>query len=267
MKPWSKEEEAQLRTMYAAGAKFTEIAKALGYSVRKVQSKSERLGLSCRRVPSRHADPEFLRLRAEGKTAAEIGKIMGATPKRVRNWISTAISLGLSEKRHIAVVTVWTDDKVEELRRLWAQGFSPSIIARIMKKTPSSIDKKASVLGLPRDRAYPKVRKKAPPREYKFDHLRAVAAKPKPKVTDALWLKTETSRLWLERESGQCAFPLGEQGDIHSCCDPVLAGDTYCEHHRLIAGGLRIPGAFASKRTPDIRRGPASVFDRGRMAA
>lgn len=267
MTPWSKEEEAQLRTMYAAGAKFTEIAAALGYSVRKVQSKSERLGLCCRRTPSRHADPEFLRLRAEGKTAAEIGKIMGATPKRVRNWISTAISLGLSEKRHVAVVTVWTDDKLEELRRLWAQGHSLSVIARVMKKTTSSIDKKATAIGLPRNRVYPKVRKPAPPREYKVDHLQLVARKPKPKVTDALWLKTETSRPWLERATGECAFPLGEKGDIHSCCAPVLEGDNYCEHHRLIMGGLRIPGGFASKRTPDIKRGPASVFDRGRMAA
>lgn len=45
------------------------------------------------------------------------------------------------------------------------------------------------------------------------------------------------ARPWIERESGQCAFPLGKRYEVMSCCFPT--DETYCKAHRQAMGGRR----------------------------
>lgn len=45
------------------------------------------------------------------------------------------------------------------------------------------------------------------------------------------------ARPWIERESGQCAFPLGKRYEVMSCCFPT--DETYCKAHRQAMGGQR----------------------------
>lgn len=58
-----------------------------------------------------------------------------------------------------------------------------------------------------------------------------VFSPPKPLPAPAVILADVSfARPWLERERGQCAFPLGEKGAIMSCCFPT--DETYCTAHR-----------------------------------
>lgn len=251
MKFWPETLEQRLRDLHRQGLTIRACAEDLGLSYLAVQSKAIRMGLAGRHSPNRYADPEFIRLRAEGKTVRQIAKAMGTTITRVQNWVAEGIRQGTIERRQSAVQNPkWTPEKIAELRRLWASGHGPTAIASIMSGvTANAISGKASALGLPR-KGYPKVRKPAPPRDYKTDNLLAFARKPRPQPTSTLWDKTETSRPFLERGRTECAWPLGERGDYHACCAPTMEGDTYCEHHRLMAGGLKVPGV----RIGDFKR-------------
>lgn len=238
---WTADRVTEFRVLHESGATFVDIAARFGLTVRNVQAKAERLGFAKRNSRSRHDDPEFLRLRGEGKTAREISEAMGVSYKRVQNWISTAINLGLIPKL-APRSPLWPDGREAELRRLWGMGFCPVEIARLMGGTRNSIQLKAKRLGLHSDGRYPKNRKPAPPRNYQSAHLVGLTRKPRPAVTTDIWDKTEFSRPFLERERGECVWPLGERGDVHACCRPTLDSDTYCEHHRLVAGGMKVPG-------------------------
>lgn len=250
-KNWSEDRVAEFRALHEGGMTFVEIAGRFGLTVRNVQAKAQRLGMSRRNIASRHADPVFLQLRSEGKSAKEIADAMGVSFKRVQNWTGTAINLGLISKMARPTPS-WPEAREAELRRLWGLGLCPVEIARLIGGNRNIIDNKARKLGLPRDRGYPKNRKPAPPRNYRRDHLVGLTRKPRPPVTTVIWDKTELSRPFMERSKGECAWPLGERGDIHSCCQPTLTGDSYCEHHRLLAGGMRVPGhQFGRTTKPD----------------
>lgn len=62
-------------------------------------------------------------------------------------------------------------------------------------------------------------------------HLEKAAAA-KPILADVSY-----ARPWLERERGQCAFPLGDRYAVMSCCFPTE--ETYCAAHRQAMGGKR----------------------------
>lgn len=63
----------------------------------------------------------------------------------------------------------------------------------------------------------------------------------KPAVPPSVPIIADVSnaRPWLERERGQCAFPLGLRGAVMSCCAPTE--ETYCPSHRKAMGGARKP--------------------------
>lgn len=248
MTTWTPEKEKVLLSMHRDGATLRTISEEVGLSLRNVQAKAERLGLARRYSPCQHTDPTFIRMRAEGKTAQQIADAFGVSLKRVQNWISVGIRAGTVERHVSAKVTVWTDDKVAEFRRLWAVGHGPAAISRIMDVTVRAAQNRARALGLTGDRSYPKARKAAPPRDYRMEHLVGIARKPRPHVTSETWLKTATSRPFLSRERSECAWPLGERGDYHACCAETLEGDSYCEHHRLMAGGLKITGVRMDRK-------------------
>lgn len=46
-------------------------------------------------------------------------------------------------------------------------------------------------------------------------------------------VESPNARPWMERGFGECKFPLGERGEILSCCNPVSRGG-YCEGHAAV---------------------------------
>ena len=63
--------------------------------------------------------------------------------------------------------------------------------------------------------------------------------KPKPTPAPVIIADVSFARPWMERGSGQCAYPLGERYAVISCCAPTA--ETYCKAHRAMMGGTRHP--------------------------
>ncbi|PIW30950.1 MAG: GcrA cell cycle regulator [Rhodobacterales bacterium CG15_BIG_FIL_POST_REV_8_21_14_020_59_13] len=140
----------------------------------------------------------------------------------------------------------WTDDRVEELKKLWAEGHSASQIAKkIGGVTRNAVIGKVHRLGLS-GRAAPSRPSSRPARAPKP----RVAAPVKTKVP-ALRKTAETAieapapeRLpngefatVLTLKDSMCKWPIGDpaSGDFRFCGHRSKAGDAYCEAHAQIA--------------------------------
>lgn len=133
---------------------------------------------------------------------------------------------------------LWSDDRVSVTQ------IGARMSAAFGKKvTRNAVIGKAHRLGLavefPRagnkDTEAARVRGKMAAREKraKQDRLQlAKAEAAKPILADVSY-----ARPWLERERGQCAFPIGERYAVMSCCFPT--DETYCAAHRQAMGGKR----------------------------
>lgn len=130
----------------------------------------------------------------------------------------------------------WTDERVEELKSLWAEGLSCSQIARRMGDgaTRSAVIGKVHRLGLP-GRSTPAsfARKKAPivstgpklcPRK-----LPEERTPPRP----ALTLEDGSHVTLLTLASGMCKYPIGnpQDDDFHFCGHAQRSGAVYCDEH------------------------------------
>jgi hypothetical protein len=182
------------------------------------------------------------------KTCAEISAAVGRTQSAVQCFLRRR-GMHFKNKRQ------WTDEKADRLRSLWVMGYGPTAISKMIGKTPDSISAKARDLGLPPS-SYPATRASAPARAY-------TSPPPRPPVNPDMWLTTLTSRPWMDRERGECDFPLGDKGAVHSCCNPVAGGDHYCTHHRAVCGGGKRVGYAAAAASG---RGRPSIFDRALAA-
>lgn len=211
---------------------------------------------------------------------------MKVTDSAVQNWASRAVKAGIILRKSEFVAPAWPDEDVELLKRLWGEGLGPAVISRKTGWSTNRIGSKARTLGLPK-RAYPL--RRASPRlsaeqieakrrllaaQRSEASLAASAAREEARrlregARASLWDVTLTSRPFLDRQASECSWPLGDSGAFHACCDPVQAGDSYCAKHRLVAGGGRTdPQNYRSTVSlASTKRGPASVFDAGRMAA
>lgn len=163
----------------------------------------------------------------------------------------------LSRSRRIGVqllaadnrpLDTWKDPaRSEKLRLLWKQGHPLTKIASIltasfdMTVSRGAVISKARSMGLTTEfRRKPnvavhKVPKVTKPRPASAPlPPRPVKVIPAPVLADV-----SNARPWLTRARGECAYPIGEQGNIHSCCAPTA--ETYCPAHRQIMGGQRSP--------------------------
>lgn len=137
----------------------------------------------------------------------------------------------------------WTDERVERLKSLWAEGLSASQCAkRLGGVTRCAVIGKVHRLGMPRRMRQPASTpgpRRAPLKVTNTGGARRVAAivrlqakepPPMPRET----IDTEFARPWVERGPGQCAFPVSGAGaDTYSCCRPTKAN--YCaEHWRIM---------------------------------
>lgn len=114
---------------------------------------------------------------------------------------------------------VWTDERIEQLKALWAEGLTTGEIGKRLQVSKNAVVGKAHRLGL-KGRPSPIKRAKEPRRQ-------APAAKePEPKIKSIVDLSAHT-----------CRWPIGDprEPDFHFCGAPALPGKPYCAEHAAIA--------------------------------
>lgn len=150
----------------------------------------------------------------------------------------------------------WTPEQTALAIKHWNQGKSAAMVAQIMNETFGTELTRSAIIGrvgrLGHQRAAPaalrsstvvKLAKAKAIRKHKVKEqwtptVREVE-KPKPVSAPVIVADVSFARPWMERGSGQCAFPLGERYAVLSCCAPTA--ETYCKAHRAMMGGTREP--------------------------
>lgn len=144
----------------------------------------------------------------------------------------------------------WTDERVETLKKLWAEGLSASSIAnRLGGVSRNSVISKVHRLGLParvttqrlaqshggklaakRVRARQKAAKAAqkPPTA-----LQAVFATEPFAPTEDLVIPARERKTLLDLEANDCRWPIGDpkEAGFHFCGKAKVTGLAYCEFH------------------------------------
>ena len=145
---------------------------------------------------------------------------------------------------------IWTDEAVEELKRMWDRGMTTGQIAKALNVTKNSIIGKVHRLCLT---ARPSPIKKVPAKtEAKAVHSEKTSkpSKAESKVTDVstsqdapvvtekpVIIDEETNIPLVKLDNHTCRWPIGDPRDDAFCfCGKrVKTGQTYCEEHAAIA--------------------------------
>lgn len=111
---------------------------------------------------------------------------------------------------------VWNDERIEELKRLWAEGLTTGEIGKQLGVSKNAVVGKAHRLGLKGRPSPIKRTGKAP----------AKAAEPEPRVHSMVDLSHNT-----------CRWPIGDPKEpgFHFCGRPTLPGKPYCAEHAAVA--------------------------------
>lgn len=136
----------------------------------------------------------------------------------------------------------WTDEKIDELTKLWDQGLSASVIGKklgvsknaVVGKAhrlklparPSPIKRDGSGGGAPRRRILnirPEVEPAPAPTRYEEEEE---AAPPRRQ-------KAPQRRVRAAEGTQACVWPIGDPGDsdFHFCSEPAVPGKPYCSEH------------------------------------
>ena len=114
---------------------------------------------------------------------------------------------------------VWTDERLEELKKLWAQGLSISQIGEALGVSRNAIAGKAHRMGLPK-------------RPSPISKPKAEKPKAEPVVEEQdLPLRLELRQLVWSRS--KCCWPTGDpkKNGFKFCGDTVVPGKPYCLPH------------------------------------
>ena len=120
----------------------------------------------------------------------------------------------------------WTEEKVQELRRLWDAGYSASAIGKQIALSKNAVIGKAHRLGL-KPRPSPIKRSVVKPLPKPFEPVAPVA---EPTPTPPMPVVAAPK----ERSGGpKCLWPIGDPGDanFHFCGKPIVPGKPYCADH------------------------------------
>ena len=141
---------------------------------------------------------------------------------------------------------VWTDEVVEELRKMWDRGMTTGQIAKALNVTKNSIIGKVHRLCLT---ARPSPIKKSPAKTEKKPQVTSKASS-KPMKSSARPVETsapviektetvieETNIPLVKLDNHTCRWPLGDprDDDFCFCGKRIKTGQTYCEEHAAIA--------------------------------
>ncbi|SIS41243.1 GcrA cell cycle regulator [Insolitispirillum peregrinum] len=125
---------------------------------------------------------------------------------------------------------VWTDERIEQLKELWAEGLTTGEIGKRLGVSKNAVVGKAHRLGL-KGRPSPIKRTKAP---------RQTPAAPKE--------KEQKIRSVVDLSAHTCRWPIGDPREpgFHFCGAPTIANKPYCAEHAAIA----YVGASSPKSPP-----------------
>ena len=133
----------------------------------------------------------------------------------------------------------WTEERIEDLRRLWDAGYSASAIGKQIGMSKNAVIGKAHRLGL-RARPSP-IRRNAPKQiltpRIRLEEPRTEPAPPPPPVRPRRIARGAT-----------CLWPIGDPSDkdFHFCGEPVAEGKPYCTDHCAKAYIARRSGETAA---------------------
>lgn len=125
----------------------------------------------------------------------------------------------------------WTDERVEQLKELWAEGLSASQIANKMGGvTRNAVIGKVHRLGLA-GRATP-----AAPKPKVVQHFDEPAQKSPTYGLDSLYPGLDKPTV-SSIDGNQCKWPVGDptSEDFHFCGQPSSNGKPYCAYHSQVA--------------------------------
>jgi len=233
----------RLRELWAAGLHIDDVVDQLGKTRRAIRGLLVRYKITREIAPVRKKpedDPSWLptidRLKREGKTDRQIGKALNISQARVAR-LRKAYGLDFLTPKPFSP---WDEEAEKTLRRLWLSGLSCHLIGQQMGgRTANQIASKARRLGLS-DKGAP-LKRKVADRDYKSVAAAASARKgttlgPKARqgpVEDP-HIIPDFARPWLTRALGECAYPYGPRGQVHSCCKPVFGVSQWCESHHAL---------------------------------
>lgn len=159
----------------------------------------------------------------------------------------------------------WDDERVELLKKLWAEGLSASQIAsRMGGVTRNAVIGKVHRLGLS-GRATPAKPQRGcsyEPSEDLADEQRSQAVKPiipEPEFNAPLVLDSGDKTTVPTLKNNMCKWPIGDPAreDFHFCGQPTSAGKSYCAYHARLAfqpAQPRRPERVAPARLTDGQR-------------
>lgn len=143
---------------------------------------------------------------------------------------------------------VWTDEVVEELRKMWDKGMTTGQIAKALGVTKNSIIGKVHRLCLtarpsPIKKAPAKAEKKQAPATKPATTAKATkkptkpVKEPAPVVEKTETFVEETNIPLVKLDNHTCRWPLGDprDDDFCFCGKRIKTGQTYCEEHAAIA--------------------------------
>ena len=133
----------------------------------------------------------------------------------------------------------WTEERIDDLRRLWDAGYSASAIGKQIGMSKNAVIGKAHRLGL---RARPSPIRRSAPKpiltgRIRLEEPRTEPAPPPPPVRPRRIARGST-----------CLWPIGDPGDtdFRFCEEPVAEGKPYCAEHCAKAYIARRSGETAA---------------------
>lgn len=143
---------------------------------------------------------------------------------------------------------IWTDEAVEELKRMWDRGMTTGQIAKALNVTKNSIIGKVHRLCLtarpspikkvPAKKA-PAVKKESskPVKESRKTSSTSLTKKEEKNTTEPASFVEETNIPLVKLDNHTCRWPLGDprDDDFCFCGKKVKTGQTYCEEHSAVA--------------------------------
>lgn len=151
----------------------------------------------------------------------------------------------------------WTDERINELTRLWTVGHSASQIGKALGMSKNAVIGKAHRLKLPArpspiraerstprppTRSVPRLRPAVPPSsqsELRSTPQTELRSEPRPAIQKAIEAVLEAvpkaPQRQARRRSGgpSCLWPIGDPGDadFHFCGESAVPGKPYCDTH------------------------------------
>ncbi|MBN9581765.1 MAG: GcrA family cell cycle regulator [Afipia sp.] len=155
-------------------------------------------------------------------------------------------------------VMSWTDDRVEQLKKLWEAGLSASqIAAELGNITRNAVIGKVHRLAAPRQRKVRpaqhmmRISRPVARGNTALAHAFEVEAETDPVIYDNVVPMSQRLTL-LELNESTCHWPVGDPGsaDFFFCGGKTLTGLPYCAHHSRIAYQPASDRRRATRPTP-----------------